>query len=398
VKRIPTTRLVIEREIRERLQGRLTWVLTAVTALGVVLLIVIPALVHGSGGSTTIGLVGGRAQGLRPTLEATATTARVRINLVDVPSTAVAQEEVKRGSLDVALTVAPASAVAEVKENLSPTIAALLRSTLTEAHLHDVLGGAGVPEGTIKAALTPVTLSTSAISPQPPDQSARRVAALVAGILLYISLGVYVAAVANGVAQEKTSRTAEVLLGAVRPRQLLAGKVVGIGLIGLVQLGIVVIAGLIANAAVQGVKIPHTVWVLLPSSLLFFLLGYAFYAFAMAAAGALVARQEEVQLMTLPLALPVIAGYLLVFAAIASPTAWWIQLLSFFPPLTPVVMPARIALGHVAAWEIVLAVLVMLGSTAAVARVAARIYAAGLVRGGARPSWRTALRLSRSAP
>ena len=59
--------------------------------------------------------------------------------------------------------------------------------------------------------------------------------------------------------------------------------------------------------------------------------------------------------MILPLGLPVVAGFLLVYAAIASPAAWLIRLLSFFPPFTPILMPARIALGHVDVWEIVLA-------------------------------------------
>jgi ABC-2 type transport system permease protein len=224
-------------------------------------------------------------------------------------------------------------------------------------------------------------------------RAARSAAALAAGLLLYVSLAIYAAAVANGVAQEKTSRTAEVLLAAVEPRQLLTGKVVGIGLVGLGQLALAVCAGLIANAAVHGAQIPGTVWLLLPAILLWFLLGFAFYAFASAAGGALVARQEEVQFISLPLMMPLVAGFMLVYAAIASPSAWWIQLLSFLPPLAPVLMPARIALGHTPAWQVALDALVMLVAVYALARLAARIYAPALVRGGARLNWRAALRL-----
>ncbi len=285
------------------------------------------------------------------------------------------------------------SATAEVKHTLSPTISALLRSTINEVHLHQTLAAAGVSSSALKVALTPVAFSTEVLSPPPPDQAARGVAAISAAILLYLALAFYASAVANGVAQEKTSRTAEVLLAAVRPRQLLTGKVVGIGLVGLGQIGIVVIAGLIANAAVKGVKIPNTIWVLLPSILLFFLLGYALYSFLAAAAGSMVARQEEVQFVTLPVLLPVIFGFFLVYAAIATPTAWWIRLLSFVPLFTPTLMPARIALGHVASWEIPLAVLIMLASIYGAARVASRIYAGALVRSGARLSWRQALHL-----
>jgi ABC-2 type transport system permease protein len=210
---------------------------------------------------------------------------------------------------------------------------------------------------------------------------------------LYISLMLYGGAVATGVAQEKTSRMAEVLLAAVRPSQLLTGKVLGIGLTGMGQLAIAVIAGLVANAAVQSANIPSIVWALLPAMLLWFVLGYALYAFAYAAAGALVGRQEEVGFVGLPLSFPIIGGFLLVYAAIASPYAWWIQLLSFLPPLAPILMPARLALGSVAWWEMPVAVLLTLLAVYGMARLAARIYAPALVHGGARLSWGAALRL-----
>ena len=107
----------------------------------------------------------------------------------------------------------------------------------------------------------------------------------------------------------------------MRPSHLLAGKVVGIGVCGVGQLAIAVVADLLANAAVQSAVIPSTVWVLLPAMLLWFVLGYALYAFAFAAAGALVARQEEVQFVSLPIGMPIIGGWLLTYAAIAAPGA-----------------------------------------------------------------------------
>jgi ABC-2 type transport system permease protein len=134
-------------------------------------------------------------------------------------------------------------------------------------------------------------------------------------------------------------------------------------------------------------------WVLLPTILLWFLLGYALYAFAFAAAAALVARQEEVQFVTLPFMLPIIGGWLLTYAAIAAPGAWWIRMLSFLPPLAPILMPARLALGGVAAWEMPVAVLITLGAVYGMVRLAARIYAPAVVRGGVRLSWSAALRL-----
>jgi ABC-2 type transport system permease protein len=202
-------------------------------------------------------------------------------------------------------------------------------------------------------------------------------------------------AVATGVAQEKTSRTAEVLLSAVRPRHLLTGKVLGIGATGLAQLAIAAGAGLIANALVHSTKIPSSIWGLLPGFLLCFLAGFLLYAFVFAAAGALVARQEELQGVSTPIGMPLLIGYLLVYAAIGNPNATWLKVISFVPPLTATLMPARIALGHVAWWELLLAAVIMAASIYGVARLAARIYANALIYSGARLGWRAALRLGR---
>jgi ABC-2 type transport system permease protein len=236
-----------------------------------------------------------------------------------------------------------------------------------------------------------------AIQPPPADQAARAVAALAAALLMYVSLGLYGGAVATGVAQEKTSRTAEVLLAAVRPSQLLSGKVLGIGLTGLGQLAIAAAAGLIANALVHSTHIPSSVWVLLPAFLVCFLAGFTLYAFAFAAAGALVARQEEVQFVTTPIGMGLLVGYLLVYAVIASPNAIWVKVISFLPPLTATLPPARIALGHVALWEIPIDIVLMAASIYGMVRLAARIYADGLLHGGPRLSWRAALGLSAAA-
>jgi ABC-2 type transport system permease protein len=386
------TALVARREISERLQGRLIRIMTAATALLVVAGIVVPGLVKGSSTPTRIGLVGARAQALGPALRRGAEASKQKIRLTEVRDAGRARAQLERGSLEVALSVGADAAHAQVKQSLAPAIAALIAATVDEAHLRAVLSGAGVRPATLQAALAPVRLTTAALHPVPADRSARAIAALAAGLLMYLSLGIYGGAVASGVAQEKTSRTAEVLLAAVRPGQLLGGKVIGIGLTGLGQLGIAAIAGLIANSVVHSTRIPASLWVLLPGFLVCFLAGFVLYAFAFAAAGALVARQEEVQFVTLPIGLPLLVGYLLVYAAISSPNATWLRVLSLLPPLTASLMPARIALGHIAPWELALEVLIMAASIYAMIRFASRVYRGGLISGGSRLGWRTAWR------
>jgi len=392
------TRLVARREITERLQGRLIRVMTVVTVLVVVGAIIVPSLIKGSSRPTRVGLVGSSAQALAPTIERTAAAAKAKVTLSNVADEALARRDVSGGQLDAALIVEPNAARVEVKQSLAATVRAVLQASVDSAHLRQSLAESGIPVDKVLTALAPVPLGTVALKPPPSDRAARSIAAFAAALLMYLSLALYGAAVANGVAQEKTSRTAEVLLATVRPSQLLSGKVLGIGMMGLGQLAIAAAAGVIANALVHSTKIPGSVWVLLPTFLLYFLAGFTLYAFAFAAAGALVARQEEVQFVTLPLGMILLVGYLLVYAVIAHPDATWVKIISFLPPLTASLMPARIALGHVAPWEIPLQALIMGLSIWAMIRVASRVYANALIYGGARLSWKEALRLTDSAP
>jgi ABC-2 type transport system permease protein len=388
------TRLVAGREIGERLQGRLIRVMTVVTALLVVAGVTLPGLLKGSSQSTTtVGLVGHGAQALAPTLTRTAAAAKVKIAVSDVPNETEARRELAGGGLDVALSAGGQSAHIEAEKSVSSTVRTVLGDALDTEHLRAGLARARIPLAKVLPALEPVPVTTSILQHAAPDNTARSIAAIAAALLMYISLAMYGTAVATGVAQEKTTRTAEVLLAAVRPRQLLTGKVLGIGVTALGQLAIAAAAGLIANVAVQSTEIPGSVLVLLPAFLVCFLAGFLLYAFALAAAGALVARQEEVQMVSVPIMIPLLIGYLLVYAAIASPNATWLRIASFLPPLTATLMPARIALGHIAWWELPLAALIMLASIYGMARLASRIYANALIHSGPRLSWRAAVRL-----
>jgi ABC-2 type transport system permease protein len=295
-------------------------------------------------------------------------------------------------TLDVALRLDTGSATIEFYQTVSPTLAAVLRAVVEEVHQRDVLTQAGVSPSVVGAAQQPEQISTVTIKPASSDLAGRRIAALAAGILLFFTLGIFGTAVASGVAQEKTSRTAEVLLAAVTPSDLMTGKVIGIGLVGFVQMAVTIGAALLANAIVQSSLVPSEVWILLPAILLWFVLGYTLFAFGYAAAGAMVARQEEVQSVSAPFTVFLVGGYLLMYATIASPDAPWVRVLSFVPPLMPALMPARLALGQVAIWEMPVAILIMLASIYGMARLAGRIYATSLVRGGPRLSWTVVLR------
>jgi ABC-2 type transport system permease protein len=294
--------------------------------------------------------------------------------------------------VDAAVVLAGPGLTVTVQQDLSSQLRVVLEVTATRAQQVGILTEARVPPAVITHSLAPASVRTKVLNPPTPDRTGRAFAAVAAGILLYVALLANGGSLAASAAQEKTSRIAEVLLSVLRPSQLLTGKVIGVGLCGLGQLTVVVVAGLLANAAVGSSQVPSTLWALLPATLLWFLLGFALYGLALAAAGSLVARQEDVQAVTLPFMIMLVGAYLLTYAAVADPPAAWVRPLSFLPPLAPILMPVRIALGHVGWWEVLVASLLMLAAIAGMARLAGRIYASSLITSGPRIRWRAALR------
>jgi ABC-2 type transport system permease protein len=409
--RLDTIALVAMREITERITGRATWILTGLTTVLAVALIVVPSLTNQSAGPTNLGLVGPQAQALAPAINAAAKAVGIDLTTRSVDTDATARSELtpstsagggrglallagqSRATLDVALLYDGSSATIEAYRTVPPAISALLRSVLNVVHQQAALAADGLSASQIAASEHPIPTASVVLQPAPSDLPGRRILALAGAFLLMYAVAGFGSAVAIGVAQEKTSRTAEVLLAAVQPRELMTGKVVGIGLVGLGQMTITVGAALIANALVKSQAVPVELPTLLPMIIVWFVLGFSLYAFGFAAAGAMVARQEEVQSVTMPFTAFLVVGLLLVYATIASPDSPWVRLLSFLPPLAPILMPARLALGHVASWEVPLAIAIELASIVGMATLAGRIYQVALVQGGARLSWGSALRL-----
>src|SRR4051812_46126579 len=243
-------------------------------------------------------------------------------------------------------------------------------------------------------AAPPLRLTT--VEPIDPEKDAKAGLAFFTIFILYGQLLTYGYWVAAGVVEEKSSRVIEVLLATIRPRDLLAGKVIGLGLLGLSQLLLVALLGLVAAGVTGAVTIDGTLLGAVALSLLWFLLGYAFYASAFAVAGALVPRQEELQSSTTPLTLLILVSLFLGFAVNSDPSGALAHICAFVPPVAPVTMPGRIMLGEAPAWEIAGSVIVTLGATLLLIPLAGRIYEAVVLRTGTAVKLREAFRLARS--
>ena len=229
----------------------------------------------------------------------------------------------------------------------------------------------------------------------------KRIVGVVFVVLIFITLVIYGMWVAAGVVAEKSSRVMELLISAASPQQLVIGKVLGIGLAGLVQYVAILVPALatlllqdrIAGALLgSGSGVDISLSALTPGLLLayggFWILGFILYALIYAAAGSLVSRAEDLQVLALPLSLVAIAGYLQAVMALSGGISPLVRLASYVPFWSPFVMLTRLTVGHVEPWELVLSFGLLALSIPLVGLVAVRVYSAGVLLYGQRPGAR----------
>ncbi len=244
----------------------------------------------------------------------------------------------------------------------------------------------------------------------PQEVASRAFLGVVFVVLLFLSVIIYGMWVATGVAAEKSSRVMELMISAASPRQLLTGKVVGIGGAGLTQYvavavpALVVVAfqdpiaeALLGPAGAAGAPIVGLTPGLLLGYGVFFLLGFTLFALIYAAMGSFVSRPDDLQLLSLPLSLVAISGYLMAVIALTGGVGAWTTLVSFIPPFSPFVMLARLMISDVQPVEVVASVAILLAAVAIVAIVAARMYEAGVLLYGQRPGLRAFVSAARRA-
>ena len=227
-------------------------------------------------------------------------------------------------------------------------------------------------------------------------------------ILMFITILIYGMWVATGVATEKSSRVMELMISAASPRQLLVGKVLGIGGAGLTQyIAIAVpvmlvlafqddIAGAILGSGQAGLPTGGLTIGLIAAYGMFFLLGFALFALIYAAVGSFVSRPDDLQTLSLPLSLVAMAGYLsALLVLLGGGTGTLARIVSLVPPFSPFAMLARLMVSDVHPLEVALSVVILLVTIAAVAVVTVRVYATGVLLYGQRPGIRTFIAAAR---
>ncbi len=234
--------------------------------------------------------------------------------------------------------------------------------------------------------------------------ASRQLLGTVLVVILFLTMVIYGMWVAAGVAAEKETRVMELLISAASPRQLVLGKVLGIGLAGLLQYATILVPALLALALQRpigaalglGSGLTPPLDGITPPLFLaygaFFVLGFTLYALIYAAAGSLVSRVEDLQVIALPMSLLGIAGYIQAVLALSGGLSTFIRVSSFVPFWSPFVMFTRLTVGRVQPWELALSYGLLVLAIALVAGLAIRVYAAGVLLYGQRPGARRILR------
>jgi ABC-2 type transport system permease protein len=252
-----------------------------------------------------------------------------------------------------------------------------IRTTLTR----EGLGNLGMPNPEVDSLLQPVDLVSK-------DKNAAFASVYALFFLMYFVILFYGMNVARSIIEEKTSRIFEVLLATIRPEELMAGKVLGVGAVGLTQIGIWIVAGLVVaklGLLAAGVSFSITP-VQVGFFILFFLLGYVLYSSVAAALGAMTSSEQELQQMNMFLMLPLIACSLVILRVVRDSDGLIAKAFSFFPFCTPLIMYVRIAVRQPPAWQIALSITGLVLTILAVLWFASRIYRVGILMYGKKPN------------
>jgi ABC-2 type transport system permease protein len=378
--------MIAMREITERVRSRFFIVGTLIVLLAVAAAVVIPTL-HKSSNSPTpqaIGIVGRLPPDLQALVKAAGVVDNDKVRFVQEKSIAKAKSALRDQAI--------AFAIIDSKEVLLWEPATAASSPADPTLVSDTAEYLGVLKAYRTAGLTPAqaeTINNSKAAPirtlQSGSKSSVHAAPVIGIVLLFVMLSQYCTWILIGVMQEKSSRVVEVLLATVRPIQLLAGKVLGIGIVALGQASLVVAFALLLGKAVGSDLLKGDEPVALAAELCWLVLGYAFYCWVYAAAGSTAERQDQVQTLALPLSIPILIGYIfsLTVAGTGNPSVLF-KVLAYLPPTAPFCMSVLVGLGQATWWEFVFSVLITIGATVVTAAIAARIYRRAVLRTGGR--------------
>ena len=380
-------RLVAGREFGDRIRNKGFVIGTAVMLLLVLGFIVVPSLFDdGEPASYDLGVVGAVDPVFADAVAGAAASQDVEVTVDRVDDRAGAEALVEGGGADAVL-VDPDTLL--VAEDLDTQLRGIVEQARQQSALIGGLAEAGVDVDQAAQLLTgrpPVEVVT-------PDGTADEAEtgegiAFFSTVLLFLIVQINGSTLLTGTIEEKSSRVVEVLLGSIRPWQLLAGKLTGIMVLAVGQLVLFIGVALAANASVDAFEVPPAAASAVTVAAVMFVLGFGFYAALYAVAGSMASSLEDAQSSAGPLGFLTAGAYIgTLLGVVPNPDSVFARVLTYLPPTAPFAVPARVAVGAISMVEVAVAAIITGVAALVTVRLAGRLYSAAILAGG-RLTWR----------
>jgi ABC-2 type transport system permease protein len=379
--------LVARREIKTRALSKPFIISTALFLVAIVAGSIVLHAVRSTDNTNTANIgVAGNDAALIPAVQAAASAVHQDVRVTSIPNADTGRADVRSKSLDAYVASNGDRLQVTVRKSLNDKLNNSLAFVAQRLTLDRQISQLGGNPTNVNAAVASSGIDVVKLQPPKTYNSQRLAIGSIAGVLIYMALMITGQMVAQGVVEEKASRVVEVLLATIRPAQLMAGKVLGIGVVGLIQVAILGIAGVLSASLTGALSLSFSVlsgslvWLLV-----WFLLGYALYSLAFAAVAATVSRQEDVGSVIMPIMSFLIAGYVVGISVLpANPGNNAIAVMSIIPVFSPTLMPMRLAMGHVPIWQTILSVALVAILIPSLTSTAGTIYRRAIIRTGAR--------------
>jgi ABC-2 type transport system permease protein len=372
-------RTVAGREISQQLRNKNFWSSLLATALLAALSLGLTTLLDRDTEQPTVAVPAGQGV-LTEAL-------RAQLPVTELPDAEAARSAVREQKADVAIIGDEIVVLRKLPDELGRTLADTFRTVTYQERLR-ALNAA--PADVALPAMRVTTLDADAARVQ--QRTITAGVSVIALVLLMFMAGI---GIAQGVAEEKSSRIVELLLAKVTPRQLLIGKILGLGVAALVQISVTLGLGL-AAATVAGVfTAPAEILGTAVNVLLWFIPGYLLFVTLYAVAGSLASRQEDVNHVTGPVSMIQMGTLIGPILAITAPASPALGVVSMIPGLSWAAMPVRMAYSSVPFWQVAVALALTVAAVGVLLAIGSRVYTGGLLQYGGVIKVRQALRAAR---
>ncbi|MDH5421348.1 MAG: ABC transporter permease [Acidimicrobiia bacterium] len=388
---LQTIFLVAGRDFSQRIRSRVFLISMAIMMLLILGLgPLMASQIEAATSAATVGVIG--QPPYAAALSESADALGIDIEVVPVSSRSAGETMLSDGALEVLL----AGNETIWQRSVSPSLNALVLTAAQATAQQEAITTLGLSNEEAMSLLAPALPKSVVLEPPDDDAAVREGLAFFGVVVLFMAVVLSGQFVLLGVMEEKSSRVAEVVLARLRPMQLLTGKVIGIGALGLLQLSVLggslyALTRMVDLDAIPGLG----TWTgpMIGSLIMWFLLGYAMYSVLYATAGSLVTRQEDVQSVSWIPMLGLLPGYFIALIVSEDPESTLATVASIVPISAPMVMPVRAAGANVPGWQYGLAVALSIVTAYLLMMAAGRVYRGSMLRTSKtkiRDAWRAA--------